>query len=103
MKLTSDTTVETTLTRERPFTLFNRIFCDLIPILNWEYEIEVTFNYTKASRGSRGTFGIPMESAEPADIEITECYSLLNGEEIELTDREEERIKEYIFEREPSE
>jgi len=60
--------------------------------INRDIDIEVTYQYHKAIRGHRDSYGAPEEPDEPAYLEITSV-----NPEIELTEREEDNIKEEIL------
>jgi hypothetical protein len=55
-------------------------------VITREIEIEVEYEYSKATRGARDSFGAPEEPDEPESVEIIGATS--DGKPFELTDEE---------------
>ena len=70
-----------------------------------EVEIEVEYTYHRARRGARDSLcgkrgaGPPLEPDEPAEIEIDSVTDATSGEELELTNAEQDRIRDEIIEK----
>lgn len=59
--------------------------------------VEVSYTLFRACRGHRDKYGCPEEPDEPASIEIESAKNLSSDEEIELTESEQDKIKEEIW------
>lgn len=66
--------------------------------LEREFEIEITYYATKGSRGARDSFGVPLEPDEEPEIEIESVISVEDGCDIELTEKEQDKIKTTLWE-----
>lgn len=63
-----------------------------------ERDIEVEYNIIPASKGSRDSYGVPMEPDESADIEILQVRDAKTRCTFELTTEQEDKLKEEIAE-----
>ena len=60
-------------------------------VITREIEIEVEYEYSKATRGARDSFGAPEEPDEPESVEIIGATS--DGKPFELTDEEKKMLE----------
>jgi hypothetical protein len=59
-------------------------------------QLEVTYTYHKGSRETYSAYG--WQPAEPAECEIEKCIDLATGDDVELTEREQEHIRDECLE-----
>ena len=62
-----------------------------------EIEVEVEYDFYRASRGARDSYGAQLEPDEGASVEITSTVNTETGQEIELTDSETEKAIEQAL------
>lgn len=70
-----------------------------------EVELELDCNYYPGCRGARDSCGgirgagPPLEPDDPPEIEILEAINVATGKKIDLTDDEEERVLEKLWQK----
>ena len=63
-----------------------------------DLEAVVEYTYTKAERGSRDSYGAQLEPDYPAEIELDEVIVIIDGEELDITDKLPKDVKETLIE-----